>query len=364
MAIAGQNANYDNLTTMTINRWLSSNLSDHIASHHPLWFRMMEQGNIVQGGNGYFYVEPVKWPAPGGPQVQGVTEDFNELAPAVETGGITAYQWKPAEFAMLTGIREYDLSAQGSMTEKVNLTGEYMGIWLDKYLEFLNGQMWAAEGAAGADGQSQNALGSIRCYVNGGGSSTTGGGFVTELPEQLTVAIGTSPITKVGNIERNAAGGAYFTPATIRGSLASPGTAIAVSSTLLNEGVTMCTRGKDSPDYITMGRNPYNYYMGVLQNQIRFTGGSALADVGFKNSFVWRGCDVVFDDLCPQVTNLNQIFFLNTKYLKLRYNTMKPVFRMVDTTKLIKQWKSSQILQMTSNQLGRLQGRISSILDG
>src|SRR5215831_2624069 len=128
MALPGLNARFDNLTMLTIDRWMDSNWADDFTTHNPLLMRIFERGNFVRGGNGYWWNLPIYYPVASGPQVIGVTEDFNDLPEATETGGKTMASFKPAQFAMKFGVREYDLDAQGSETEKLNLVQSEMMI--------------------------------------------------------------------------------------------------------------------------------------------------------------------------------------------------------------------------------------------
>jgi hypothetical protein len=361
MAVGGLNAKFDNLTMMTIDRWMETNWADAFSTHHPLLLRIFDKGNYVKGGTGYNWNTPLYYPVATGPQVQGVTEAFNDLPEATETGGTTMASYKPAQFAMKFGVREYDLDAQGSLTEKLNLVQKEMMIENTKFNEAYQAMLWAAEGAAGSGGEAQNVLGSIRTYVNGGGANTTDGGAQPSRNAPtwpgggVLTAVGTTPLTKVGGIERNQSGGAYVVP-----QLFNPGTAAPPSVRLLNGLFTSAERGKDKPDLVILGNALYDYYLSTLQGQITPANETTMGKV--FGAFQWRNADVVHDAGMPDTSTVGQIFCLNTDYFQLGYNQKRPEVRAVnEPRKLLKSWIASHTLQLMCNHLGFVHSRHAKV---
>lgn len=87
--------------------------------------------------------------------------------------------------------------------------------------------------------------------------------------------------------------------------------------TRMNRLYAKCVRGGDFPDLIIASPTYWGYYMGSLQAIQRITDASK-ADLGFK-TIAYMNSDVVLDNTASGVTDtLGTMYFLNTKYLKLR----------------------------------------------
>jgi hypothetical protein len=367
MAVNGINANYNNNATLTVlNAWLSANCADVYSSNSPFFARMRAAGRIKTGGIGYTWSEPFYYPVTTGPQLQGVSDMWADQVRPTETGGISQLQFTPAMFIMNVGIAKYDLKAQGSDTKRVDYLQTIMKISNTKWGETLNSQLWAAEGATGADGQSKAVLGSLRAYINGGGSSTTDGGATPARSASsfggTFTAVGTSAITKIGNVERNGVGGAYFCPNLYNKSGGDAATAMA-----LNNLITYAARNEDRPTLILLPPRLYTYYLGIVQSQQR----TDLKTYGKYEGFTWNGVDVMYDDNVPAGTDngasantTGQIFCLNLDHLTLRYDTMKPQFTpYVDPLRTtLDNYTASQIIQLTTDHPGRVHSRNANVL--
>lgn len=367
MAVPGLNTNFNNNATLTVlNAWLSANCADIYSSNSPFFARMRAAGQIKTGGIGYTWSEPFYYPVTTGPSLQGVSDMWADQVRPTETGGLTQLQFTPAMFIMNIAISKYDLKAQGSDTKRVDYLNTIMKISNTKWGESLNSMLWAAESAVGSDGQSKAVLGSIRTYINGGGSSTTDGGATparsaTSFNGTFTPVASTgTAITKVGNVERNAAGGAYLCP-----NLYNP-TAVAATASVLNNLITYAARNEDRPDLILLPPRLYTYYLGVVQSQQR----TDLKTYGKYEGFTWNGVDVMYDDNLPTGTagsydgTAGQIFCLNLDHLALRYDTMKPQFTpYVDPLRTpLDNYTASQIIQLTTDHPGRVHSRHCNVL--
>jgi hypothetical protein len=84
----------------------------------------------------------------------------------------------------------------------------------------------------------------------------------------------------------------------------------------MNKLYLNCSRGTDRPDLIVADDEMYQIYESSLVDQQRFTD-SKLAEAGFQ-TIKFKGADVIYDGgiggYCPE----GHMYFLNTKYLKLR----------------------------------------------
>lgn len=344
------NPNFSELATVTLNRWASRKFADVYTSHCPLWMKIRMRGNVMEGGFGISILEPLKYPVASGPQPQGITDPYNQLTPS-ETTGWTAAQYTPAEYVLDVSIPEYNVDLQGSETERINHLQSVMEVSMDKFLNRLNVDLWAAEGANGSGGNLRSVIGSVRTYFNRGSTaSADGGASPASLSNQIGTATGTSPVTTVGGIDRTSAnGGSYWcTPLFTT-------TVSTITLGKLNNVISLAIRNADSPDLIVTTRANYDSIMEILQGYQRFEK-SALADAGF-DAMRYRSCDIVFDDNCP-ATNL---FVMNTKYLNFRALSMKPRFKAKDDPyRQIYHWEARMVCQLTSGHLGRVHSRATS----
>ena len=290
--------------------------------------------------------------------MQGVTDPYNQLIPS-ETTGWTSAQYTPAEYVLDVSIPEYNVDLQGSETERINHLQSVMEVSMDKFLNQLNNDLWAAEGAAGSAGNQRNVIASVRTLFNRGGSATTGTVSPIPLTNQLYSggsglyvgggATGTSPITNVGGIERNGPQGGYWCTPVVSATVAT------VTLGKLNNVISLAIRNADSPDLIVTTRANFDAIMEILQGYQRYDK-SALADAGF-DAMKYRSCDIVFDDNCPA----SNLFVMNTKYLNFRTLSMKPRFKAKDDPyRQIYHWESRMVCQLTSGHLGRVHARATA----
>ncbi len=356
----GLNANFDNISSATISRYIGRKYTNHVPSHHPFLFKIFARGNAVEG-HGYQYVEQVRYPSPVGPKPIGVADGYTPIPPPVEPGGFSALTYIPAFFAMNIAIDKYDEAAQGPGTTIVKYLETKMAYAMDTFMEFYQQSLWATPATVGATGNSKLAMCSIRALVNGGGTSTTGGANPAPKPAQLIAAVEANAPTLVAGIERNQAGAAYecsniFNPT-------NPATpSVQLLATLYNA----CVLNSLAPDLCIMPEALYGYYDAVVAAQQRYTGASELAKVGFE-SFKFKQADVVFDDNCPSdanqgTTNQNQMFMLSTEHFYFRYDTLKPKFERADYPGLtLKNYMGTHMVQITSDHLGRRQARHAKV---
>jgi len=347
------NPNFGELVATTLNLWANKEFANAVTGHNPLFFRLRKNGNVQTGGLGVKALEPVMYlDTTNGFQVTAVQSAYNATSPYLAQGWSNAeYQW--AEKLMYVTLPSSILDKQGSETQKLNYLSAYKDLAMKSFLEALNLDLWRAENAVGSDGSSTQFLCSIRTLLNRGGSNTTSSSSGSQyLPQQIGTAVGTSPITNVGNIERNAAGNAFWcTPIT------NPATTDTISLGMFQNQVSLATRDSDYPDLIITTRQNWNDLASILMGLQRYESGG-LADAGFKQSLKFDGMDVIFDDNVPA----KNMFVINTKYLKLRCNTMAPKFvYKPDPYRPVENWEARWMGQITSGNLGRVMARHSNL---
>lgn len=350
--IPGLNTTFDNVSSATINYFVRKNYQAVVASHHPLLFQLISSGKTKEE-HGYAYVCQFRYPYSAGPNPVGVSDGFNNIADPVEMGGFSAFAFIPALFAMNVGIEIYDIMAQGSRTKIIDYYQSRIEAAHDRWDEKYQTDLWAAEGSAGSGGASRTVLGSLRTYFNGGGGSTTGGGFVAAKTAQLVAAVGTTPLTVVGGVERNQAGGAYQCPM-----LYNPSTPAIPSAQLLERLYNGSRRNNRMVDLIALPERLYSFYSNLLTGNQRY-GESKLAKMGFE-AFRFKGAEVYMDDGVPSddTANTNQgrheMYGINSEYLWLYYNAEAPTFRRADyPNKLIRNYQGVHMIQLCSDNLGR-----------
>jgi hypothetical protein len=362
----GLNPNFDNFTSSTISNYVNKKYRSMWAQKDPLIFRIMQAGN-AKPNHGNKYVLQFSYPSPVINKPTGISDGFQAIPMPTQTGGFSAFEFTPAYFAMHCGIEKYEVKAQGGSTQLIDIVQATLDQNMNSWIQFYRRQFWAAEATAGSNGSQRNVLVSLRTMFNGGGTNTTGGGGdpAPKAP-QLTAAVGTTPLTLFGGVERNAPGGAYQCP-----NLFVPTTNFTPSATLLFRlyNSTMVEGANGSCDLMFMPENLYTYFDTIIASQQRWTGESQMAKLGF-NAFRLKGCEVVFDDYVPSSVNLgvansNQIFAINTESLRLFYDEEKPVFKKnpLPDRPGLENYTADHLLQLCTDDTGRRHSRMINISD-
>jgi hypothetical protein len=341
------NASFTELSTTTLNLWGSKDFADAFSGHNPLWFRLREQGNIQTGGLGPQILEPLMYPSLAAPTPAGVSSGYTQITPTPTEGwGPATYSW--AEKIMDVSVETLTLDYQGSETRKISYLDALKERSMIAFMEGLNSDLWRAPSGVGVGGNTRQYLGSVRAYFNRGGGSTPAT-TPAPLTEQVGAAVDSS-ITTVGGIDRSTLEGAYFCTPINSTSTATPDLGDWQAM------VSLATRNNDVPDLAITTRAEYNRLAETLMNLQRYKPGS-LSDAGFRNTLNFDGMDVYFDDNCPA----NNAFFINSKYLKLRCDTMKPKFTYRhDPDRVIERWLMRLVCQLTSGHLGRVHSRATA----
>lgn len=333
--------------TLTLRLWLANKMADHFYGHHPVWMKLKNLNQVQTGGFGTQMKVPMKYPAAGGPVAEGVEDPFAANSFSAMTG-ITHSLWEVAQYRMPIAVPDRELVLQGSQTTKLSYLDSVMEIAMDRFMDKLRQDLWAAEGTAGSAGDPSH-LASLRTLFNRGTNGTTTTPYSPAgLTEQLGEALGTTPIKTVGGINRGAAGMGYFcTP------ILNPSTADTMGKAVVNQLISLAIRGNDKPDLLIFQRDHWNTLMGILQAQ-RYITDSKLSDFGFE-AFGWRGCDVIFDDDVPSTTGSSyNAFAINTKALKLYVKSLQPDVKKTEAPEQsIEAWKANWFGQLVMLKMGR-----------
>lgn len=360
--LAISNPNFDGEATFTIQSWLSKEFADLITGNNPVFMKMREEGQVKKGGAGTKYLEPFMYPTTTGPQVEDIDNPYDEVE-AQMTTGFSSLEYVRCEKEIDISVPLYMLEAQGPDTEKMDIVQGVTEKNMIVFQENLNANFWGIpEGTLSAGARTR--LASIRTFINGGNASTTDGSATpAALTEQtglraVVSATGATAVYTVGNVNRATAGAAYHTPSVFL-------TSDTMGIKVLSKPYSQATVGVDRPNLIVCHPNTFDSILGFAtfagaSGGQFFEGESRMADLGFQ-AIKFRGADIVADHNCPTAgflstttTALNyQIFYINTKYLRLRYSSMKPDVRMVYDARPIKRWRARWTGQLTARNLGR-----------
>lgn len=366
---ANQTITYDGRLTFAINLWLKTVMNDVFLGHNPFFAKMKEKGNIKTGGLAEQLLQPIMIPQAGGPVVRGITDAYGEPVEYVPMQGMTSAYYTPAEYIAPLSVKKREMKLlTGAAVKKVDYVQNCTKKMLKQFFSQLNADFWALEGATGAAGDASH-LASIRCFLNRGGTSTTATVAPLPLTEQLYnsgtapggSAVGTTPVTLVGGIQRNAAENGYWCTPVVTGATDTP-----ITLLLLNNLISLATRNEDTPDFGVMFRQGFDKIVTQLMGA-GFTNLWETSDTMKKFSgFKYRGVDWVFDDQVPLSVNgaagSGQAFILNSEYTYLECDTLEPeVERKQDPTRALLLWMLTWYGQLTSGHLGRVNVRHAAL---
>lgn len=286
--------------------------------------------------------------------------------------GSTAAEFKAAMYGLDYSLSRYEMKQFGSDTQKANWAQWNTQQAMERQLVFVEGDWWAPPETANSTGLSDQFVGSLQTYINSGTTTSTDGGalppaLAAQSIAPFVVATGTVALTAIGNIERAAAGAAYWAVP-----LLSPASSAALTIQELDKVYNLAVVGKEEPDIIIVHRDLFS----VLQNLSTFGGSNGgqltndpgAARMGHRKLF-YRNAEVIMDDRCPTagfVSNTStartyNIFCLNSKFLVWRMATAKPETRLVPDAREIMRYVSSWMLQFTMWGAGRYHARHCSI---
>ena len=172
MAVLG-NTSFDGKLAATLNMWLSSNFENLFIRNNALFVKLREKGNMRVGG--LKMVEPVMFPATGGPSATGVTSGYDAVTQASMTG-FSAADFTPAEYLIPVSVEEYDLDQQTSEESKVDWAQAILEQGVERMLVALETDLWGNSNGTTSGGNHRYKLGSLKTYINAGTASTATAG--------------------------------------------------------------------------------------------------------------------------------------------------------------------------------------------
>ena len=276
------NANFSNVLAITLES-RTKTLADNVSKNNALLYRLDKRGNRKTVSGGSKIVEELAYGESDYTWYSGYdTISFTNP----EVFSAAEYAWKL--LAAPVGISGEEL-LQNSGEERV--------------IDLFEAKISNAETTL------RNQM-SAGIYSDGTGSSG----------KQLTglkALVADDPTTgTVGGINRATSGNEFWrNQADVKATAADKLTTATIYGAI-NTLYLKCSRGTDRPDLIVADDTLYSLYEGSLVAQQRFVN-SELADAGFQN-LKFKGSDVIYDGgmggYCPE----GHMYFLNTKYLKLR----------------------------------------------
>lgn len=273
------NVNFNNVLATTIES-RTGELADNVTKNNALLSRLEKRGNIRPVSGGTKIVEELEYGESDNVWYSGY-DSINFSNPQVFTAA--EYAWK-------------------MLAAPVGISGEerLMNSGKERIIDLMEAKIRNAEKTL------RNAM-SAGIFSDGTGSSG----------KQLTglkALVADDPTSgTVGGINRANTGNEFWrNHADVKTTALSKDTIYAAMS----DAYLACSRGTDRPDLIVADNYMYQLFESSLIPQQRFTN-AEMADAGFRN-LKFQGADVIYDGgiggYCPN----KHMYFLNTKYLKLR----------------------------------------------
>lgn len=272
------NANFNDVLTTTLENRMGE-LADNVTKNNALLYRLNQRGNRRPVSGGVKIVEEIAYAESDKVWYSGY-DTINFTNPQTFTAA--EYNWKL--LAAPVGISGEELLMNSGKERVIDL----FEAKIDNAELTLRNEMSKAIYSDGT-GNSGKQLTGLQALVADDPTSGTVGGI--------------NRATTGNEFWRNYANTVNgVSPATIYGAM--------------NTAYLGCSRGTDRPDLIVADDEMYQIYESSLVPQQRFMN-SDLADAGFQN-LKFKGADVIYDGgiggYCPK----GHMYFLNTKYLKLR----------------------------------------------
>jgi hypothetical protein len=282
MALPNPSSTVTEIVTTTL-RNRTGKLADNVTKNNALLYRLRAKGRVKPVTGGRTIVQELNYQENGTYKRYSGYEVLNISPSDVFTGA----EYNYAQAAVAVSI---------SGLEMLQNSGE------EAIIDLLEGRIENAE-------QTLTNNVALDCYSNGtadGGRQIGGLQLLVSLTPSSGVVGGIDP--SVWAFWRNVAfsgvtnGGAAVSTATIQ--------------TYMNRVYLQLVRGADAPDLIVADNNFYRYYLESLQ-AIQRIQSEEMAELGFQ-TLKYMNCDVVLDGGFGGGAPINNMFFLNTKYLFFR----------------------------------------------
>src|SRR5436190_7338955 len=268
--MASPNANYGQLESSTLQRWLNTYYSDNVFNGLPLFAWMNKNGRKKTGLDGAYVIEPLMYG-------KNTTNRWMTAYDSVDISaqdGLTAAQFNWKMLGGSVAMSEFE-KAQNAGKSKI------IDLWDTK----IEQEKISAQDKLNTD-----------LYGDGTGD---GNAAITGLAAMITTT-GT-----YGNINRSTASNAFW-----RAIIDS--TASVLSENDMRTQYNNQSKNVTHPTIILTTQALYEKYESLLVPARRFVN-DQMADLGFDN-LTFHGVPIVYDDACTSGT----MFFLNDNYLGLR----------------------------------------------
>lgn len=316
------NANYDSILSTTLANYRTT-LEDNVFTARPLmaWLKAKDRMKLLDGGAKI--VEPLMYAQN---QAAGSYSGYDTL-PLTASAGISAAEFPWKQFAAtiaINGLEEAENSGEEAIIDlleaKITQAEETISEAMDV--------MFLADGT-GNSGKDWLGLKAVLAGYDVTQNGTPVGNIslgVSAVPQSGTqptqnqwwqpyVDYGTGGVCQNQTVTINGVNQIVpqcYAPAT------QAATALALGD--LTHLYNLASRGNDSPDFALAGERIFEKYESLLAPQLRFTDTKTL-DGGFQN-LLFKTTPIMFDvnmaDYTVGSQACNTLYFLNSKYLKLK----------------------------------------------
>ncbi len=285
--MASPNTLFTDLTVATI-RDRRKEIADNMSQHNALYNRLRKNGNVRTLNGGTTIVENLSYQENQTYQRYSGYDALNISPSSVFTAA--EYLWCQAMESITFSGREERIN-KGDKTRVFELVKERVDNAFASAANVMNRDMYSA-------GTLPNQIGGLQLIVADNPQNMVGG---------ISGATWNFWRNKVLDLGTETGGPVTLTPDNILH--------------YMNRMYVMCTRGTDVPDFILMSPDWFNIYESSQQQIQRYTA-SAEANSGFV-TLKYKGKDVFFDQTIgpdgeTPIMPDNHMYFINTKYIKLR----------------------------------------------
>lgn len=368
MALQSSDAAANGFNSAVRDAWLSANHMPLFTQRSPFLKMLQLRGNIKPAGYGTIMREPLMVPVLTGPQLEGVSNAYADRSPQPMTGYTTA-EYPLSEYLIDISWQDYDDKRAGGPEEMVKWREAHFKNGELRSFNKILSDLWKAPEDLNSSG-ARTQIASIQTFINGGTITATDGGAdppaqaeQSEVP--FVTASGSTAVTLVGNIERSAAGAAYWCPSILGGGSTS---STALTILVLNDIYEAAFQEGEEPNLILAPPSLFS----KLQNLLTVGGTSGgqryseskLAHAGFS-SIRFRNAEIVVDRRVPtggfgsgtSTVKKTNLFCLNMDHIKLRCDGKKPKFKEVPTNKPIQEHVGQWFIALTADHLGNVHSR-------